>query len=129
MFSKGSIASAREACAEATAHEVAGFLKAYLKTLASPVIAHECHDAFLKIGRIQDKTEKMEALREGLTTLPPVHQSVLKYLLKFLTRLSALAAVNKMSPSNIAIVIGPTLFQPKAEDPGLCDVTSYELIC
>lgn len=38
-----------------------------------------------------------------------------RYLVQFLSLLSEQQAVNKMTPSNIAIVLGPNLLWPRAE--------------
>lgn len=38
-----------------------------------------------------------------------------RYLIKFLSKLSEYQDINKMTPSNIAIVLGPNLLWPQAE--------------
>lgn len=43
-----------------------------------------------------------------------------RYLVQFLSLLSEQQAVNKMTPSNIAIVLGPNLLWPQAEGCGSC---------
>lgn len=46
---------------------------------------------------------------------------VCRYLIKFLAKLSEMSDINKMSPSNIAIVIGPNLIWPPGDGGwGLC---------
>lgn len=48
-----------------------------------------------------------------------------RYLVQFLSLLSEQQAVNKMTPSNIAIVLGPNLLWPRAEG---CVVTCVHLV-
>lgn len=38
-----------------------------------------------------------------------------RYLIKFLSKLSEYQDINKMTPSNMAIVLGPNLLWPQAE--------------
>lgn len=45
----------------------------------------------------------------------PVLTSSCRYLVKFLARLAQDSEVNKMTPSNIAIVLGPNLLWTKTE--------------
>lgn len=49
-----------------------------------------------------------------------------RYLVQFLSLLSEQQSVNRMTPSNIAIVLGPNLLWPRAEG---CVVTESSLLC
>lgn len=59
--------------------------------------------------RIQDSTQRQEALWVVLKKLPTPNYDNLRYLVKFLRELSNHQDANKMSPANIAIVIAPNL--------------------
>ena len=48
--------------------------------------------------------------------LPLSHRIVLKYLARFLHRVSLEANTNKMTPANIAIVFAPNLLKPPGDD-------------
>ena len=50
--------------------------------------------------------------------LPKNNHTNVKYLVKFLAKLSAKSDVNKMTPGNIAIVFGPNLLWSHSEDDG-----------
>lgn len=50
----------------------------------------------------------------------PMYFLSVRYLVQFLSLLSEQQAVNKMTPSNVAIVLGPNLLWPQAE--GYADV-------
>lgn len=43
------------------------------------------------------------------------HPLVLRYLIKFLAKLAQTSDANKMTPSNIAIVLGPNLLWARNE--------------
>ncbi|XP_036307800.1 rho GTPase-activating protein 44 isoform X3 [Pipistrellus kuhlii] len=69
-------------------HAIAGALKSYLRELPEPLMTFELYDEWIQAS---------------------------KYLIKFLSKLSEYQDVNKMTPSNIAIVLGPNLLWPQAE--------------
>ncbi|KAF7240648.1 SH3 domain-binding protein 1 [Varanus komodoensis] len=70
-------------------HAVAGALKCYLRELPQPLMTCELYDDWLKAAR---------------------------YLIRFLAKLAEHQEVNKMTPSNIAIVLGPNLLWPQQTD-------------
>ncbi|MEE6508430.1 hypothetical protein FKM82_021166 [Ascaphus truei] len=52
-----------------------------------------------------------------------------RYLIKFMAKLAEHQDVNKMTPSNIAIVLGPNLLWTKSNgDPSMLDITSVSPI-
>uniref|UniRef100_A0A8D2AVP8 Rho GTPase-activating protein 44 n=1 Tax=Sciurus vulgaris TaxID=55149 RepID=A0A8D2AVP8_SCIVU len=69
-------------------HAIAGALKSYLRELPEPLMTFELYDEWIQAS---------------------------KYLIKFLSKLSEYQDVNKMTPSNMAIVLGPNLLWPQAE--------------
>ncbi|KAM9345553.1 rho GTPase-activating protein 17b isoform 2-T2 [Symphorus nematophorus] len=69
-------------------HAVAGALKSYLRELPEPLMTFGQYDEWIQAS---------------------------KYLVKFLAKLAQDSEVNKMTPSNIAIVLGPNLLWAKTE--------------
>uniref|UniRef100_G3WM34 Rho GTPase activating protein 17 n=1 Tax=Sarcophilus harrisii TaxID=9305 RepID=G3WM34_SARHA len=69
-------------------HAVAGALKSYLRELPEPLMTFNLYEEWTKVAR---------------------------YLIKFLAKLAQTSDVNKMTPSNIAIVLGPNLLWAKTE--------------
>uniref|UniRef100_A0A8C3AIU8 Rho GTPase activating protein 17b n=1 Tax=Cyclopterus lumpus TaxID=8103 RepID=A0A8C3AIU8_CYCLU len=59
--------------------------------------------------------KRLQALWMTCDHLPKTHKANLRYLVKFLAKLAQDSDVNKMTPSNIAIVLGPNLLWPKME--------------
>ncbi|KAM6963698.1 SH3 domain-binding protein 1 [Tautogolabrus adspersus] len=106
-------------------HAVAGALKCYLRELPEPLLTSELYNDWFKAAGEKDLTEKLEQFRILLKKLPPENYNNLRYLVQFLSLLSEHQAVNKMTPSNIAIVLGPNLLWPRAEgEAALFDMAS-----
>lgn len=96
-------------------HVVAGALKCYLRELPEPLLTHVLHDQWLEAVRQVDHQQRLKALWLVVNQLPPAHLANLRYLVKFLAKLAANSSNNKMSPSNIAIVIAPNLIWDKRD--------------
>ncbi|XP_056893626.1 SH3 domain-binding protein 1 [Takifugu flavidus] len=96
-------------------HAVAGALKCYLRELPEPLMTFDLYSDWFKAAGEKDLPEKLEQFRILLQKLPPENYNNLRYLVQFLSLLSEEQAVNKMTPSNIAIVLGPNLLWPRAE--------------
>uniref|UniRef100_UPI003AAAC882 SH3 domain-binding protein 1 n=1 Tax=Centroberyx gerrardi TaxID=166262 RepID=UPI003AAAC882 len=96
-------------------HAVAGALKCYLRELPEPLMTFELYNDWFKAAGEKELTEKLEQFRVLLKQLPPENYNNLRYLVQFLSLLSEQQAVNRMTPSNIAIVLGPNLLWPRAE--------------
>ncbi|MBZ3876611.1 Rho GTPase-activating protein 17 [Sciurus carolinensis] len=69
-------------------HAVAGALKSYLRELPEPLMTFNLYEEWTQVAR---------------------------YLIKFLAKLAQTSDINKMTPSNIAIVLGPNLLWAKNE--------------
>ncbi|XP_077406664.1 SH3 domain-binding protein 1 isoform X2 [Vanacampus margaritifer] len=96
-------------------HAAAGALKCYLRELPEPLMTFELYKNWFKAASEKDSTEKLEQFRILLKKLPPENYNNLRYLVQFLSLLSEQQAANKMTPGNIAIVLGPNLLWPQAE--------------
>jgi hypothetical protein len=55
-------------------------------------------------------TQRLDALRCALLLLPDEHREALQTFLTFLTDVAALASINQMTPSNLAVCLAPSLF-------------------
>ncbi|KAH9512981.1 Rho GTPase-activating protein 44 [Bulinus truncatus] len=83
-------------------------LKQYLRELPEPLMSFALHDEFLKCAT-QPQDQRLQTLWTLIHKLPTANFNNLRYLVKFLAKLAEKSDVNKMKPSNIAIVIGPNL--------------------
>ncbi|XP_076026737.1 rho GTPase-activating protein 17b isoform X2 [Genypterus blacodes] len=96
-------------------HAVAGALKSYLRELPEPLMTFGLYDEWLQASNVSDSDKRLQALWVTCDHLPKTHKANLRYLVKFLAKLAQDSEVNKMSPSNIAIVLGPNLLWAKTE--------------
>ncbi|XP_016401528.1 SH3 domain-binding protein 1 [Sinocyclocheilus rhinocerous] len=106
-------------------HAVAGALKCYLRELPEPLMTFELYNDWFKAAAEKETDEKLKQLRTVLQKLPTENYNNLRYLVQFLSHLSEQQAVNKMTLSNIAIVLGPNLLWPRCEgETSLLDMAS-----
>ncbi|XP_061555889.1 rho GTPase-activating protein 17b isoform X5 [Phycodurus eques] len=96
-------------------HAVAGALKSYLRELPEPLMTFGLYDEWTQASNVSDPDKRLQALWVTCDRLPKTHKANLRYLVKFLAKLAQERDVNKMSPSNIAIVLGPNLLWAKTE--------------
>ncbi|CAL4111958.1 unnamed protein product, partial [Meganyctiphanes norvegica] len=82
---------------------------------AEPLFTLFLHDQWVEAVRKQDHQERLRAIWCVVTQLPQPNLDNVKYLFKFLQMLSTNSQVNKMTPSNIAIVIAPNLIWAQRE--------------
>ncbi|XP_037611251.1 rho GTPase-activating protein 44-like isoform X5 [Sebastes umbrosus] len=90
-------------------HAIAGALKSYLRELPEPLMSYELYNDWIQASNIQDQDKRLQALLNACEKLPPANNNNFKYLIKFLSKLTDDQDVNKMTPGNIAIVLGPNL--------------------
>ncbi|XP_044186270.1 rho GTPase-activating protein 17b isoform X3 [Thunnus albacares] len=96
-------------------HAVAGALKSYLRELPEPLMTYGLYDEWTQASNVPDPDKRLQALWVTCDRLPKTHKANLRYLVKFLAKLAQDSDVNKMTPSNIAIVLGPNLLWAKTE--------------
>ncbi|XP_061823410.1 rho GTPase-activating protein 17a isoform X10 [Nerophis lumbriciformis] len=96
-------------------HAVAGALKSYLRELPEPLMTHQHYDEWSQACSVSDPDKRLQALWIVCDKLPKNNKNNLRYLVKFLAKLTQDSDVNKMTPSNIAIVLGPNLLWAKTE--------------
>ncbi|RXM31977.1 Rho GTPase-activating protein 17 [Acipenser ruthenus] len=96
-------------------HAVAGALKSYVRELPEPLMTFHLYDEWIQASNVSDPDKKLQALWVTCDKLPKPNKANLRYLIKFLAKLAQESAVNKMTPSNIAIVLGPNLLWAKNE--------------
>ncbi|KAM4531130.1 rho GTPase-activating protein 17b isoform 3-T5 [Odontesthes bonariensis] len=96
-------------------HAVAGALKSYLRELPEPLMTFSMYEEWIQASNVADPDTRLQALWVTCNNLPKTHKANFRYLVKFLAKLAQDSDVNKMTPSNIAIVLGPNLLWAKAE--------------
>uniref|UniRef100_A0A8D0H0N6 Rho GTPase-activating protein 17 n=1 Tax=Sphenodon punctatus TaxID=8508 RepID=A0A8D0H0N6_SPHPU len=96
-------------------HAVAGALKSYVRELPEPLMTYSLYDEWTQVANIQDQDKKLQDLWRICQKLPKHNLANFRYLIKFLATLAQYSDSNKMTPSNIAIVLGPNLLWAKNE--------------
>ncbi|XP_015215825.2 rho GTPase-activating protein 17-like isoform X4 [Lepisosteus oculatus] len=96
-------------------HAVAGALKSYLRELPEPLMTFQLYDEWIQASNVPDPDKKLQALWVTCDKMPKSNKANFRYLVKFLAKLAQDSEVNKMTPSNIAIVLGPNLLWAKTE--------------
>ncbi|KAK3089695.1 hypothetical protein FSP39_005689 [Pinctada imbricata] len=96
-------------------HSVAGALKQYLRELPEPLLTTSLYPEFMKASQLP-QDQKLQSLWSALRTIPDINYNNFRYLIKFLAKLAARSSENKMTPSNISIVIGPNLLWSEDDD-------------
>ncbi|XP_064378539.1 rho GTPase-activating protein 44 isoform X2 [Dromaius novaehollandiae] len=96
-------------------HAIAGALKSYLRELPEPLMTFELYDEWIQASNMQEQDKRLQALWNACEKLPKANYNNIRYLIKFLARLTEYQDINKMTPSNVAIVLGPNLLWPQAE--------------
>ncbi|XP_069016172.1 rho GTPase-activating protein 44-like isoform X3 [Embiotoca jacksoni] len=103
-------------------HAIAGALKSYLRELPEPLMTFELYNDWIQASNIQDQDKRLQALLGACEKLPPANNSNFKYLIKFLSKLTEYQDDNKMTPGNIAIVLGPNLLWTHNEGSNITEM-------
>lgn len=93
-------------------HTLTGTLKLYLRTLPTPLVPFSAYSAVLNLA---NSTDIPGAFASLLAEFPLQNQIVLKAVCTFMQRVAGHSADNQMTPSNLAIVVGPNLARPQSE--------------
>eukprot|EP00063_Salmo_salar_P073328 XP_014048163.1 PREDICTED: GEM-interacting protein-like isoform X2 [Salmo salar] len=107
-------------------HDVTSVLKHFFKELPEPLLTFDLYNDFIGVGKEIQRLSEREAaaetpgivndltynLRDLLERLPPYRYYTLQHMMRHLHRVSENYEENKMSPSNLGIVFGPTLLRP-----------------
>ncbi|XP_026181964.1 GEM-interacting protein [Mastacembelus armatus] len=105
-------------------HDITSILKHFFKELPEPLLTFDLYNDFIAVGKtiqhlnerdpIPDTNETMDIihkLQKLLQKLPSYCYSTLRHTMSHLQKVSE-NCENKMSPSNLGIVFGPTLLRP-----------------
>ncbi|KAM9391856.1 GEM-interacting protein isoform 2-T2 [Pholidichthys leucotaenia] len=105
-------------------HDITSVLKHFFKELPEPLLTYDLYSDFIGMGKtIQHLSERdtspepdetmdiIQKLQKLLEKLPTYCYSTLQHVVSHLQKVSE-NYENKMSPSNLGIVFGPTLLRP-----------------
>ncbi|KAJ8965658.1 hypothetical protein NQ314_003975 [Rhamnusium bicolor] len=95
------------------AHVLASILKLYLRELPEPLLTFHLYKEWIEAMQIPENY-RLEVVKTIIDKLPQENKDNLSYLFQFLSKLTQYPE-NKMSSSNIAIVLSPNLLWIKSE--------------
>uniref|UniRef100_A0A672IAA7 Rho GTPase activating protein 45b n=1 Tax=Salarias fasciatus TaxID=181472 RepID=A0A672IAA7_SALFA len=115
-------------------HDISNVLKLYLRQLPEPIMPVYLYNRLMTLakdslhseadaaeGELEDRGPDtdpevlvlVDNLRELVKELPKPNIATLRYIIRHLRRIAELQEDNKMSPSNLGIVMGPALMRPR----------------
>jgi len=97
-------------------HSAPGLLKLFFRELADPLIPQFMYHLFIEAqASTTDVNLRLNNIRKLVHMIPEPNKTVLFYLAEFLHNCSKYSEETKMTASNLAIVMGPTLLRPREE--------------
>ncbi|XP_063156571.1 rho GTPase-activating protein 27 isoform X1 [Candoia aspera] len=97
-------------------HVITGALKLFFRELPEPLFPFSHFDKLIAAIKITDPTKRSHRLRELVHSLPPANLNTMRVLFQHLCRVIEFREENRMSLQSVAIVFGPTLLKPEAEE-------------
>ncbi|XP_027025570.1 rho GTPase-activating protein 45 isoform X2 [Tachysurus fulvidraco] len=124
---------------QSSPHDISNVLKLYLRQLPEPIMPFRLYNSLMGLAKeslalvgpegpeagkgpdlvdLGPETDPkllnlVDRLKELLTELPKLNMTTLRYIARHLRRIAELEEDNKMSPSNLGIVFGPSLMRPR----------------
>jgi len=89
---------------------VTSVLKMWLRELPDPLFTNSLHMGFVEAARLDNERMRHIKLHERVNELPDPNYATLKYFMSHLNNVALNSQENSMTPQNLAIVFGPTLF-------------------
>ncbi|ELK35086.1 Rho GTPase-activating protein 9 [Myotis davidii] len=96
-------------------HVVTGALKLFLRELPQPLVPPLLLPHFRAALELSESEQRLSQIRELIASMPKPNHDTLYHLLEHLCRVIAHSDKNRMTPHNLGIVFGPTLFRPEQE--------------
>lgn len=102
------------ACLEkSTCHELTSILKRLLRELPQPLLTSELIELFYQCQQLVGESQA-RALNLLVLLLPIEHSGTLRILISFLDAVIRNDKLNKMSLHNVAMIMAPSMFPPRA---------------
>ncbi|XP_076967300.1 rho GTPase-activating protein 9 isoform X2 [Tamandua tetradactyla] len=106
-------------------HVVTGALKLFLRELPQPLVPPLLLPHFRAALALSESEQRLSQIQELIGSMPKPNHDTLRYLLEHLCRVIAHSEKNRMTPHNLGIVFGPTLFRPEQETSDLAAHALY----
>lgn len=96
-------------------HDLSSLLKLFLRELPDPLFTFELFLPLINTQSNPDLESRAECIQILLESLEKAHYNVVRFLCKFLKKVSEHKNQNKMSVENLAMVFAPNVIRPKNE--------------
>ncbi|XP_037700903.1 rho GTPase-activating protein 9 isoform X3 [Choloepus didactylus] len=106
-------------------HVITGALKLFLRELPQPLVPPLLLPHFRAALALSESEQRLSQLQELIASMPKPNHDTLRYLLEHLCRVITHSDKNRMTPHNLGIVFGPTLFRPEQETADLAAHALY----
>ncbi|XP_029704582.1 LOW QUALITY PROTEIN: stAR-related lipid transfer protein 13-like [Takifugu rubripes] len=93
-----------------SAYDVADMVKQFFQRLPEPLLTSKLGETFLHIYQYVPTEQRLQAVRAAILLMPDENREVLQTLLYFLRDVTSLVEENQMTPMNLAVCLGPSLF-------------------
>ncbi|CAL8265963.1 unnamed protein product [Merluccius merluccius] len=93
-----------------SAYDVADMVKQFFRDLPEPLLTSKLAETFLHIYQYVPKELRLQAVRAAILLMSDENREVLQTLLYFLRDVTSLVEENQMTPMNLAVCLGPSLF-------------------
>ncbi|KAJ0004580.1 hypothetical protein NQD34_010794 [Periophthalmus magnuspinnatus] len=93
-----------------SAYDVADMVKQFFRDLPEPLLTSKLGETFLHIYQYVPKEQRLQAVRAAILLMPDENREVLQTLLFFLRDVTSMVEENQMTPMNLAVCLGPSLF-------------------
>lgn len=94
---------------------VTSALKFYLRSLSEPLMTHSLHRNLMCAAKSDNLDFRVSEVHSLTYKLPEKNREMLEMLIKHLVNVCGHSDENLMTPSNMAVVFGPTLLRAKEE--------------
>lgn len=98
-------------------HVCTGTIKLFLRELPQPLLTFELYSKFVSAADASDDPAKVKAIKSVLAELPKSNLALLKRLLALMVLIERNKEVNKMTATNLAVVLCPSILYPEVPDP------------
>jgi hypothetical protein len=89
-------------------------IKYHFRHMQEPLFSYALHQEFLDAAK-HDRATTIMVLQQLVKKLPPARHKMLKLLMQHLHNVATHADKNRMLPSNLGVVFGPTLMRPRED--------------
>ncbi|XP_074619725.1 rho GTPase-activating protein 26-like isoform X2 [Acropora palmata] len=103
-------------------------LKQYLRNMPEPLFTYDYHEQFLDAVKKETFEKRVDALTSLVASLPEDNRSLIRTVMKHLTRVAAHSNKNLMAASNLGVVFGPTLMKSREESMAAIMNLKYQSI-